>query len=850
MKLIMACLFLLTLPTVCAADQWNDTYHKVEQCIHPPVFADRTYSITAYGADSHATAAANQTAINRAITACAQAGGGKVIVPPGLWNTGAITLKSHVNLVVSKGATLLFAFDTKLYPLVLTRWEGQDCMNYSPMIYAYGAKDIAITGGGIIDGGGSNDTWWQWCGAVRFGWREGTPCQRNGGRPLLQQWNEDGVAAARRRLGDGYYMRPQLINLNRCDGILIDGVTLLRAPFWVIHPLLSRNITIRNVHVENNGPNGDGCDPESCDGVLIEDCFFSTGDDCIAIKSGRNADGRRWKTPCQNIIIRRCTMTDGHGGVVVGSEVSGGCNNVFVEDCSMDSPNLERVLRLKTNTCRGGIIENIFMRNVEVGQCREAVLKINMDYDHNENSRRGYNPVVRNVFMDNVNCRKSNYGVMIIALDTVTNVCGIHVSNCHFDNVAHPANVIRGRTGGIEFDQLFINGSMVLNNKHSAHWSEWMAASEMKRTPESCLLDFAAKPRWSYVMGIELESLLDVYLRYGNPDIKSYLLAYPDTMINDKGEILSYRMSDYNLDQVRTGRLLLRLNQLWPQRKNETAVSTLFRQLRQQPRTKEGIWWHKNIYRQQVWLDGIYMGLPFYTMAAPLMSRHPEKYFDDAVDQIMRTASRTWDAETGLYRHAWDESHSVFWADRTTGLSQHTWGRAEGWMTMAIIELLDVLPPDYHRRNELTDLLNKVLTGVVRHQDSDSGLWYQVMDVGNTRAGNYLEATCSAMFTYALLKGCRMGYLPLAYREAGIKGFQGIISHFIKVNPDTTLSLTGCCAVAGLGPESNRRRDGSFEYYISEPVRDNDAKGIGPFIWAALEMEHLDEDASLPAVSH
>jgi polygalacturonase/rhamnogalacturonyl hydrolase YesR len=848
MKYLQAIILCLIIPTTIMAGNWDETYKQVEQSIRQPKFVNHSYYITNYGASVKAPASINQKAINMAITACSKAGGGKVIIPSGTWKTGALRLKSHVNLIVDKNATLLFIFDTKLYPLVLTRWEGLDCWNYSPLIYAYQATDIAITGEGVIDGGGTNETWWKWCGATKYGWREGLQNQSKSGRPILQKWSEDGVDVSKRKLGNGYAMRPQLINFNKCNGILIEGVTLLRSPFWVIHPLLSQNITVKNVHIENDGPNGDGCDPESCDKVLIENCFFHTGDDCIAIKSGRNADGRKWNIPSQNIIIRGCTMADGHGGVVVGSEITGGCKNIFIENCKMDSPNLERVLRLKTNSCRGGIIENIFMRNVEVGQCREAVLKINLDYEHDEICCRGFNPIVRNIYMDNVTCKKSKYGVMIIALDSVTNAYNIHVNKCTFDGVESGGNSITGKTRDIDFNNLYINGNLVLLNRPYINWSEWMVASEMKRSPKSFLLDFAKKPRWSYVMGIELESFLDVYQHYGNQNILKYLKEYTDTMINDKGNIISYKMSDYNLDQVRTGRFILRMNNLEPQKKEKFAIKTLFQQLEKQPRTQEGIWWHKNIYKEQVWLDGIYMGLPFYTMAAPSMTKHPDKVYDDAINQIIRTANRTYDANTGLYRHAWDESHSMFWADHTTGLSQHTWGRAEGWMTMAIIELLDVIPTNYSRRSELIDLLNKVMTGVIKYQDKNSGLWYQVMDIGNSKEGNYLEATCSSMFTYALLKSYRKGYLSSTFRDAGIKGFNGIINHFIKINPDSTISLTRCCSVAGLGPATSPHRDGSFNYYISEPIRDNDAKGIGPFIWAALEMEIINNDSTLQPI--
>ncbi len=857
MKHLLLMLLCLLCPSLASANGWDDQYRQIEKSIRQPEFAAKTFDITKYGASTKATASVNQKAINKAIAACSKAGGGKVIVPEGTFNTGAITLKSHVNLVVEKGATLLFAFEPELYPIVPTRWEGLDCWNISPCIYAYKQNDVAITGEGVIDGGGTNETWWKWCGAPAFGWRQGMIGQNTGSRARLLKMAEDGVDMNERRFGPTDGLRPQLINLNQCDGILIEDVTLLRSPFWVIHPLLSKNITVRGVHINNDGPNGDGCDPESCNGVLIENCFFNTGDDCIAIKSGRNNDGRLWGKPSENIIIRNCEMQNGHGGVVIGSEISGGCRNVFAENNKMDSPNLDRVVRIKTNTCRGGVVENIYVRNTTVGQCGESVLKINLDYEHNEICCRGYLPTVRNINLENVTCQKSKYGVQIIALDTCTNVYDINVKDCKFNGVAE-GNSIKGKTRNIKFDNLYINGSLSLTSMPYKHYSQWMTASEMKRVPQSYMLDFSKKPKWSYVMGIELESMLDTYLKYGDEEIRRYCQMYTDTMINEKGEIRGYRLEDYNLDQIRTGHFVARMYQKYPEAKNLKALKTLMKQMEKQPRTEEGVYWHKAIYAYQVWLDGIFMGLPYHALTANMLQKgnKAQKIYDDAVDQIKKTYERTLDPKTGLNRHAWDETRQMFWADKTTGLSQHCWGRAQGWYTMALIELLDALPEYYSRRSEVIELLRKDLDAVIKWQDKKSGVWYQVMD-SPTREGNYLEATCSSMFAYVLLKAYRKGYLGTKYRDAGIKAYKGIINKFIKVNPDKTISLTSCCAVAGLGPgisdavkkaapkiKENKRRDGSFQYYLSEPVRDNDAKGIGPFIWASLEMEALGYDTN------
>ena len=870
-KIFKLLLIALLIPAWTNAAGWDEAeYKRIEQSIQLPDLPQsaKVYDITKYGAKLSNSAAQNQKAINKLIALVSKKGGGCVVIPKGTWKTGAIEMKSRVKLEVQKDATLQFVFDTKLYPLVRTSWEGLACWNYSPCIYAYKATDIAITGEGTIDGGGNMETWWPMCGHKRFNYKEGITkeAQSLGSRAKLLKQAEDGVDFDQRKFGLGQGLRPQLINFVRSERILIQGVKLLNSPFWVIHPLLCKNITVKGVTIWNEGPNGDGCDPEACENVLIEDCIFHTGDDCIAIKSGRNNDGRLWNQPSRNIIIRNCEMQDGHGGVVIGSEISGGCENVYAENCRMDSPNLERILRIKTNNCRGGLIQNINMRKVTVGQCKEAVLKINLDYERKEICYRGFEPTVRNVSMEDVTCQKSNYGVLIIGRNEVENVYDINVKNCTFNGVVKKPVQMTGKTRNVKFENLMINGSLILSKAEQPYqnYSEWLTHSEMHRTPHPYNLDFSPKkPRWSYVMGIEMEGMLDTYLYYkdkstfnaknafkgtestaDHESIIEYLKEYPAKMIDEKGNITGYKYEDFNLDNVRTAKFILRMQNLFPSKGNELALKTLFKQLQNQPRTKEGVYWHKAIYANQVWLDGIFMGLPFYCNYAVqnLKPKKAKKILDDAVDQMIKTDYRTYDEKTQLWKHAWDETHEQFWADKENGKSQHTWARALGWYVMAMTECLEAMPEDYARRGEVISLLNKAMESVVKYQDKKTGVWYDVMDVKDPR--NYLESTASSMFAYVLLKGYRKGYLGEKFRDAGVKAYKGIIDQFIQVNPDKTISLTKCCSVSGLGPgpgpyvkKPNFKRDGSFEYYISEPIRDNDAKGVGPFLWASLEME-------------
>ncbi len=389
-----------------------------------PPAPDRDFVITAFGAAPESPD--NTDAIARAIAAAHAAGGGRVTVPAGVFLTGAIHLKSNVNLHVAAGATLRFLTDPAKYPLVFTRWEGVECMNHSPLIYAFEQENIGVTGAGMLDGGADWDNWWSWNDKRK------PPVKQKAARDRLIAMGEKGVPVAERIFGEGNFLRPNFIQPYRCKNILIEGVTIVRSPMWEIHPVLSSNITVRGVKIDSHGPNNDGCDPESSRDILIEDCVFDTGDDCIAIKSGRNNDGRRVAAPSENIIVRRCTMKDGHGGVVIGSEISGNVRNVFVEDCTMDSPNLDRALRFKSNAQRGGVLENVFMRNVKIGRVSEAVLTIDLIYE--EGARGPHRPVVRNIVLERIESRSSPRVMWVAGFDGAT-IEGVRFADSTFRGV-------------------------------------------------------------------------------------------------------------------------------------------------------------------------------------------------------------------------------------------------------------------------------------------------------------------------------------------------------------------------------------------------------------------------------
>jgi polygalacturonase len=409
---------------------WNAA-GKIMERIVPPTFPDKDFFITDYGAVGDGKADCTG-AFRAAIAACNEAGGGRVVVATGKFLTGAIQLKSNVNLHVAKGTTILFKTDPAGYlPLVQTRWEGTEVMNYSPLIYAFEQENIAITGSGTLDGQADTTHWWPWSGARSRGWKPGTPSQRDN-QAALYQMADANVPVEQRVFDSGSYLRPHFVQPYRCTNILIDSVTIINSPFWVITPNLCQNVTVRNVSVRSHGPNNDGCDPESCKDVLIENCSFDTGDDCIAIKSGRNADGRRIGMPSENIIIRNCRMKDGHGGVVIGSEISGGIRNVFAENCIMDSPNLLCGLRIKTNSTRGGFAENIFFRNIKIGTVGDVV---RVNYYYSEGDAGTFTPRVRNIRIENVTSEKSQHGLNLRGYPR-SPVTDIYLKDCVFSNAS------------------------------------------------------------------------------------------------------------------------------------------------------------------------------------------------------------------------------------------------------------------------------------------------------------------------------------------------------------------------------------------------------------------------------
>ncbi len=367
-------------------------------------------------------------------------------------------------------------------------------------------------------------------------------------------------------------------------------------------------------------------------------------------------------------------------------------------------------------------------------------------------------------------------------------------------------------------------------------WSVRMVQSEMVRCPESWQLDFQPALKWDYCHGLELQAMLDVYDRYGDERIYNYALAYADTMIHDDGSIVKYKRSDFSLDRINSGKFIFRIYDQTKNEKYRKALDLMRSQLDDHPRNEDGGFWHKKIYPNQVWLDGIYMGAPFYAEYAYRNSRVND--YADVINQFLMAARHTYDPQTDLFKHACDVSRKERWSNPKTGQSLHSWGRAMGWYAMAFVDALDFIPKHEAKRDSMLMVFNQLCGMIKRTQEPKSGLWYQVLDKSGA-PGNYLESSCSVMFVYALFKGVRMGYIDKSYLDVAIKGYNSILKEFIEVDKDGLVTITKACAVAGLGGKVYR--SGDYDYYINEMIRPNDAKAVGPFIMASLEWERLQE---------
>jgi unsaturated rhamnogalacturonyl hydrolase len=372
--------------------------------------------------------------------------------------------------------------------------------------------------------------------------------------------------------------------------------------------------------------------------------------------------------------------------------------------------------------------------------------------------------------------------------------------------------------------------SPVLQAQNKQPYSQRMAQTVMTIWKDS----LPTGDKWTYDQGVILKGVEGVWQQTGDGKYFTYIQHCMDRYVTPDGDILTYHQADYNIDNVLCGRNLLTLYKVLGTEKYHKATTLLREQLQKQPRVPEGGFWHKNRYPNQMWLDGLYMAEPFYAEYAATF--HEDTAFNDIAKQFILMEEKARDTKTGLLYHGWDQSKKERWANPETGQSPNFWGRAMGWYGMALVDVLDYFPKQHPKRADLLAILNRLATAIVKYQDKNSGLWYQVLDKSTAR-GNYPEASGSCMFVYTIAKAVRQGYLKPAYLPAIQKGYNGIIKKFIETDANGQLNLQGTVSVSGLGGKPYR--DGSYEYYLSEKVITNDAKGVGAFILASVEVERL-----------
>ncbi|KAF0151883.1 MAG: glycosyl hydrolase family 88 [Ignavibacteria bacterium] len=383
------------------------------------------------------------------------------------------------------------------------------------------------------------------------------------------------------------------------------------------------------------------------------------------------------------------------------------------------------------------------------------------------------------------------------------------------------------------FAFLSSNFSYAQNAKTNDSWTKKIAESFIERTPNYIVYDEnPTKQKWNYEQGLMLNAIRQMYYHTKDKKYYEYIKRNLDQNVQPDGSITTYKVDEYNIDQIGPGRALLFVYQKTKEERYRKAADLLRHQLSTHPRTKSNGFWHKQIYPWQMWLDGLYMGAPFYSEYSKMFNS--SKDFDDIIHQFELIYSKTKNVKNGLLHHAWDESKEQKWADKETGVSLHFWGRSVGWYMMALVDVLDFIPKDHPKRKLILNQLKELSDAVLKHRDSKSKVWYQILDLPD-RTPNYLEASASAMFVYSFVKGVNKGYLNKKFLKAAKESWDGIIREFVVVDEKGLINLTKICSVAGLG--GNPYRDGSFEYYMSEKLRTNDFKGYGPFLLAAIELE-------------
>lgn len=841
-------------------------------------FRKDTISIQKLGAQSNGHYL-NTEAINASIRLMHQKGGGVVLIPKGQWLTGPIVLKSNVNLHLAQGALLVFSADFSLYPLVVSSFEGVDAARCQSPITAEHQTNIAITGTGIING---NGIYWRPLKKEKLSEAEWKRHLQTYGGALTEDkktWYPSKAAADASKSKDigklvngkklqdfeniKDFLRPNMLRINGCSKVLIEGVTFENSPAWTTHFLMSKDITVKGMRVKNPwwGANTDAIDLESCSNVSLEDCVFDTGDDGITIKSGRDEDGRKRGMPTQNVIVRNCTVYHAHGGFVIGSEMSGGAKNIHIYDCTFIGTDIG--LRFKTVRGRGGVVENIYAHNVNMKDIVGEAILFDMYYAAVDpikiNNEDGVKVVVEKFPVTEATPEFKNFYFDNIVVDGASKAVFVRgLPEMHIRNINLEKLYIKSRQGvqieeatGVSIKNSTIittDNDPILNTSNAneldidtialkkinagrTSLAEKFAATAMHIWPDSFAVKPGGKARWSYDQGVILRGIDALWNATGDAQYFNYMQHAMDYYVKEDGSIYDYKPDDFNIDHLNNGKILLTLYQVTGKEKYKKAIEHLQNQILNHPRNTLGGFWHKKIYPNQMWLDGLYMGAAFYAQWAAVF--HDTVAYNDITRQFVLAEKYTRDDKTGLLYHAWDESKQQKWADPISGKSPHIWARAMGWYGMALVDALDYYPSNHPGKDSLIQILQRWSTAILKVQDPKDGVWFDILDAPNDPR-NYKEASASSMFTLTLLKAIRKGYISSNYLNQAKKAYAGLLKNFI-VNEAGLNSLKGTVSVSGLG--GNPYRDGSLDYYFNEPVVVNDPKGMGAFLQVAVEAE-------------
>ncbi len=766
----------------------------------------------------------NSAAFARAISAVPD--GGTLLIPRGTWRTGPLFLKPHMTLNLAAGARVLGTALRNAYPILpgqddrgrmLGTWEGLPAPMYSALITAIDCPGLAITGSGTLDGGADAADWWQDPKVLRGAWR------------------------------------PRTIFALRSDGLSLSGITVRNSPSWTIHPVKCRNLHVAGIKVWNpsDSPNTDGLNPEMCQDVRIEGAHFSVGDDCIAIKAGKRTDAGddAHLAPTRRVVVRNCLMERGHGAVVIGSEMSGSVTAVRIENCEFDRT--DRGLRIKTRRGRGGQVGDISLADCTMDGV-DTALSANAHYycDHDGHSDAvqsrapapvtDLTPQIGGISVSRLRVRKTRLAVGAFLGLSEAPIREVSLCDVDFDFDPDAAS------------QIPLMADNVPSMRHESLWSEnadisWKGVSNGASTPppvpsEDLLtyLDayasrFAPYKRgnWCYEDGLIYTGLIALHQATGDSRWFAHLRRLADKRIGPDGTLDGYDISEYNIDNILAGRALFHLSDEVGDLRYQNAADLLATQLRHHPRTTGGNYWHKLRYPWQVWLDGLYMGLPFQVEYG--MRAGQPGLVEDALEQIRTAVAQMFKPETGLHAHAWDEKRLQPWADPVTGFNPDHWARANGWLAMALVDMCGLIGGKDAQATGLSEMAADLLGRFIELQ-SPAGLWFQVPDKPKLE-GNYEEMSASAMFAYSLLKAERLGIGPVGAGQRGRTSFEALESGVLAAGRfgDGT-GFGPMCHVAGLGAFENRFRDGSAAYYVSETLCEDDPKGVGPLMMATAEI--------------